>query len=274
MQKIILRPIHHQGEEWIGIYFTHNVVINTLLSKKAGAKWSQSNKCWYVPLNKENYKKIAFALTGKVDIQQKELYQYLSDKKKKRKDIPDPIPVFQNRLPVVKQPALRIPQYTAITNHPKHQVATNYKGEKIYAVNAHIIPAMREHLMLKAYSLSTIRTYRNEMTQLLNVLTTIAADELTPAHLKRYLVYCFEKLNLSENTLHSRINALKFYYEQVLGREKFFWEIPRPKKPLQLPRFFSQNDIVSILQSTGNIKHKVMLMLPIVPVYGSAKWWQ
>jgi single stranded DNA-binding protein len=28
-------------------------------------------------------------------------------------------------------------------------------------------------------------------------------------------------LKLSENTLHSRINAMKFYYEQVLGREKF-----------------------------------------------------
>jgi len=34
--------------------------------------------------------------------------------------------------------------------------------------------------------------------------------------------YCAEKLKLSENTLHSKINALKFYYEQVLGREKFF----------------------------------------------------
>ncbi|HYM93846.1 MAG TPA: tyrosine-type recombinase/integrase, partial [Chitinophagaceae bacterium] len=65
----------------------------------------------------------------------------------------------------------------------------------------------------------------------------------------------------TENGLHSRINAMKFYYEQVLGRQKFFWEIPRPKKPLQLPRFFSQNDIVAILKATGNIKHKVMLML-------------
>src|SRR5690349_12352565 len=46
--------------------------------------------------------------------------------------------------------------------------------------------------------------------------------------LKRYLVYCYEKLGLKENTLHSRINAMKFYYEKVLRREKFFWEIPRP----------------------------------------------
>ncbi|MDQ3843488.1 MAG: hypothetical protein M3342_05675 [Bacteroidota bacterium] len=45
-----------------------------------------------------------------------------------------------------------------------------------------------------------------------------------------------EKQGISENTAHSRLNALKFYFEQVLGREKFFWEIPRPKKELQLPK--------------------------------------
>ena len=49
--------------------------------------------------------------------------------------------------------------------------------------------------------------------------------------------------------------------EQVLKRERFFWDIPRPKKQLQLPRFFSQNDIVAIIKGTGNLKHKVMLML-------------
>jgi site-specific recombinase XerD len=88
---------------------------------------------------------------------------------------------------------------------------------------------MKQQLKLKAYSPSTIRTYLNEMTQLLHMLGTIPADELTAEHLKQYLVYCFEQSHLKENTLHSRINALKFYFEQVLGKKKFFWEIPRPK---------------------------------------------
>jgi len=61
--------------------------------------------------------------------------------------------------------------------------------------------------------------------------------------------------------LHSRINALKYYYEQVLGRERFFWEIPRPKKQLQLPNFFNPDEIASILRSVDNVKHKTMLML-------------
>lgn len=133
--------------------------------------------------------------------------------------------------------------------------------KSIGRVNAHVLPVMKERLQLKAYSALTIRTYLNEMAQLLYTLKEIPADELTPDHLRRYFVYCFEKLHLTENTLHSRINALKFYYEQVLHREKFFWEIPRPKKQLQLPAFFNKNEIAAIIGAAGNIKHKTLLML-------------
>lgn len=102
-------------------------------------------------------------------------------------------------------------------------------------VNMHVLKAMKDHLIVKAYSSSTIKTCINEMQQLLYRLGKIPADDLKPEHLKRYFVYFFKQLHLSENTLRSRMNAIKFYYEQVLHREQFFWEIPRPKKPMQLP---------------------------------------
>lgn len=54
---------------------------------------------------------------------------------------------------------------------------------------------------------------------------------------------------------------MKFYYEQVLKREKFFWEIPRPKKQILLPKIFNQNEIAAIINSVSNKKHKTMLML-------------
>lgn len=71
--------------------------------------------------------------------------------------------------------------------------------------------------------------------------------------------YCFIILHLSESTLHSRINALKFYYEQVLNKEKFFWEIPRPKKHLQLPKVLGEREIGRMFNSITNIKHKAIL---------------
>jgi len=71
--------------------------------------------------------------------------------------------------------------------------------------------------------------------------------------------YCHTTLKLSENTLHSRINALKFYYEQVLHKEKFFWEIPRPKKPMLLPRLLNETEIRKLFNALTNKKHKAML---------------
>ena len=256
MKIVILKPLHHREQECIGIYFENTSVLNNAIRKNAGARWSRTNKCWHVPLSKDNYNKLALALKGKAMIEQQELHEYLAAKKKKRTQPVNSIPINQKKLPaaVIKKPG-------AVNINWVNKEVSFYKGESFNKINGHVLPAMQQHLKLKAYSPSTIKTYTNEMSQLLQMLKNISADDLTPEHLKRYLVFCYEKLHLTENTLHSRINAMKFYYEQVLHREKFFWEIPRPKKPLQLPRFFSQQDIVAIIKTTTNLKHKVMLML-------------
>ncbi|MBM3417187.1 MAG: hypothetical protein FJY20_12320, partial [Bacteroidetes bacterium] len=253
MKEVVLKPLHHREQECIGIYFEIDYKIQAALRKTGAVKFSATNKCWYTPLGKENYNKIFFALKGLAVIEKSALHQYLSEKKKNNN--------VEIQLPSATAKETSKHVFPLKTQHiqPKHIAV--YKQGKIQPVNAHIIPAMEQRLKLKVYSSSTIKTYLSEMTQLLSVLKDIPADELTPEHLRRYLVFCYEKLKLTENGLHSRINAIKFYYEQVLGRQKFFWEIPRPKKPFQLPRFFSQNDIVAILKATGNIKHKVMLML-------------
>lgn len=113
-------------------------------------------------------------------------------------------------------------------------------------------------LALKAYSTSTIRTYRNEFAQLLQVLGSMPVQQLTPEHLQRYLLWCIKK-GLTENTIHSRINALKFYFEQVLHRDKFFFEIPRPKKPLLLPKLLNEEELRKLFNALTNKKHKAML---------------
>ena len=66
-------------------------------------------------------------------------------------------------------------------------------------------------------------------------------------------------LKLSENTIHSRINALKFYYEKVLKRDQFFFDIPRPKKPIQLPKVLNEEELGRLFKALENKKHKAML---------------
>lgn len=248
MKQVTLKPLLHHEQECIGVYFELDSQINGAIRKNAKAKWSQTNKCWYVPLSKENYNKIFFALKGKAEIDHTALYTYLEEKNKKTITTKPTAPKTSS-------------QFHLANNKVLVQHVPIYENDQIHSVNAHVLTAMKQKLRLKAYSPSTIKTYINEMAQLLLTIKNIPADELTPEHLRRYLVYCYEKLNLRENTLHSRINAMKFYYEQVLKREKFFWEIPRPKKQILLPKIFNQNEIAAIINSVSNKKHKTMLML-------------
>jgi len=130
---------------------------------------------------------------------------------------------------------------------------------KIAEVNLIAAQKFYEHLILKGYSKNTLTTYRSEFNQLLYLLKEKPVDELSTERLKKYFVYCIEKQKLSESTLHSRINAIKFYFEQVLHRDKFFVEIPRPKKPLKLPKVISEEKVLAGLLSMKNLKHQALL---------------
>ena len=239
----MLRPLLHRKSECIGIYFEKNNTLEKIIRKQPGIKWSQTNKCWYIPLTETAYQLLIKGLKEKALVDNTALKAYLEKKKK-----------VQSALPEKKQPATgkqkTISKPAALT-----------QAWQLSANNLTALENFLQHLQLKAYSKSTINTYRNEFLQLLKLLKTKPVNELTTDDLKRYMVYAMEKEGIKENTAHSRLNALKFYFEQVLGREKFFWEIPRPKKAIQLPKVFSQDEIAGIINSITNKKHKVMLML-------------
>jgi integrase/recombinase XerD len=131
----------------------------------------------------------------------------------------------------------------------------------IHPINQPALTKFVEMLQLKAYSSSTITTYRNEFAQLLYLLKEKNVTDLSATQLRSYFLYCIKTLKLSENTLHSRLNAIKFYFEQVLMRERFFLEIPRPKKPSILPKVITAQDIKKLLGVTTNLKHNTMLKL-------------
>jgi len=134
-------------------------------------------------------------------------------------------------------------------------------NNQIHPINHNAMREMVELLKLKGYSSSTIKTYQNEFAQFLIALKNNPVNNCDSQRVRSYMLYCYEHLKLTENTLHSRLNALKFYFEQVLHREKFFVNIPRPKKHLILPKTIHQDDIKKIFSITTNLKHNTMLKL-------------
>ncbi|MEP7277410.1 MAG: tyrosine-type recombinase/integrase [Bacteroidota bacterium] len=248
MHHITCSALLHRGAERLFFEFEYNSTINGLFRKILGCKWSQTHRQWYLPLSNESYILVKNSLAGIASLDTTELSGYL---KKRQVAKPAGINTAVAQEQVVQEKVLEPVK--------KQVVITPLPAGKITAVNKHILPALKQQLVLKAYSPSTIRTYLNEVGQFLQQLNGHAADELSSQRIRDYLQYCFEKLHLSENTLHSRINALKFYYEQVLKKEKFFWEVPRPKKPFQLPKLLNETELTRLFNALQNKKHKAML---------------
>lgn len=237
MSTIVLRPLFHRGQECIAVDLTPNRPVEAAVRRMQGVKWSQTHKVWYLALTRDTHQQLVAALKPLAAVDDRLIKQYLQ----KRRQVMDtqPTPAIDGALKMKPAPAT-----TAWTLPPGHLAA---------------LQRFLDHLRLKAYSPSTIKTYRNEFLQLLQRVKKKQVDELTPDDLRAYFLFCVDKLKLTENTLHSRINAVKFYFEQVLGREKFFWEIPRPKKAEKLPNVLGEKEMTRLFRALDNPKHKAIL---------------
>lgn len=242
MHTIVLHPLVHRRQEIIGMMAPYVRELDVATRKIKGVKWSNTHRFWYVPLSKEAHEAIKTGFRNLALLDETLLKAYLL----KRKAVSSTV-VTLTTDGVGK--ARSFPQRPAVSTG----------GWQLSAENRKALLRFIEQLKLKAYSLSTIKTYRNEFLQLLQLLKHKNVNDLQPDDLRRYFVYCFEKLRHSENTLHSRINAVKFYYEQVLRRETFFWEIPRPKKRIQLPRLLNEAELAKLFNALENKKHKAIL---------------
>ena len=244
MMRVILKPLFHRDQNCIGIYFEKNAVIQAAIQKQTSGKWSRTNSCWYVPCTGDNYIRLKTALENKAELEISELKKFLLEKKKNSPSLPS-------------KPGAR----TETTRKTITQSKSDSQNciFRLSKENTDALHEFKRHLVLKAYSQSTIRTYTNEFMQFLNTIKGTAARDFSVSRLKDYFQYCYSNLKLSENTMHSRINAMKFYYEQVLEREKFFWEIPRPKKHLILPKVLGEEELRRLFAAANNLKHKAIL---------------
>jgi len=233
MQTIVLKPFFHRGEECIGIFFTAGNTINNIIKKIPQIKWSQTHGCWYIPCRKESYTLLVTILKNKAVIDTALLRSYL-----------------QQRGALVPQPVQAISAATA-------QIIRQFP---LIEGNLLALTAFRNMMVLKGYSGNTIRNYCNEFHQLLRLLGNKWVNELSKEQVMSYLLWLLEKQGCSETKVHTAVNALKFYFEKVAGREKAFYDLPRPKKPFKLPDVLAETEVLNIIRKVANIKHKTILM--------------
>ncbi len=116
-------------------------------------------------------------------------------------------------------------------------------------------------LIQKRYSDNTCKTYIHYFNQFLNDIGNNSPDKITSEQINRYILHLIKTQKISPSRQNQIINAIKFYYEKVLGRVTEYYHIERPQKIKILPKVISEAEVENIINAIDNIKHKAMVSL-------------
>jgi site-specific recombinase XerD len=115
-------------------------------------------------------------------------------------------------------------------------------------------------LELKKYANNTVRSYVNCFETFINYYKDRELLNLNENDIRDYLQKLVQEKR-SNSYINQTINAIKFYYEIVLGMPNRFYAIERPRKEHKLPKVLSKEEILQIIDNTNNIKHRCIISL-------------
>lgn len=122
-----------------------------------------------------------------------------------------------------------------------------------------------EEMILKLreirYSEKTIKTYSAAFEEFINYYYRYEVNKIDEQMIIQFLRYLVMERKVSTSYQNQSINAIKFYYEKVLGGQRKFYFIDRPKKEKTLPTVLNEDEVKRLFANVDNIKHKCILML-------------
>jgi len=125
------------------------------------------------------------------------------------------------------------------------------------------VEALEQMLIREGAAYSTRKSYCS----MLGKLTKWYAGDVSKIarqDLLDFLTYCIEELGYSRSTMNQLVNALRAYYERVLGRPKDEFRLPRPRKKRSLPNVCSEEAALRMIREAKNCKHRTILAM----IYG------
>ena len=229
LKSITLYHLMIHDHKMIGIKFQPDKVVQALIKSLSNPKWSNEYQMAYMPNTKQNLAEIFNTFKGVVWIN-------------------------YNRF---------------LTNKPLHadNEVVDVQWFRKRKTTLYYRTCPEEYLLkleLKRYANNTVRIYVSFFEMFINHYKEKELNALNESDIRAFLQRLIQK-GMSNSYINQAINAIKFYYEGVLGMPNRFYEIERPRKEHKLPRVISKVEILEIINNTNNIKHKCIVEL----LYGS-----
>jgi len=124
-----------------------------------------------------------------------------------------------------------------------------------------LLEKVEQKMILSSMSPSTYKSYRSVLSYFFKFFENRDIPSLTKDQIESYVYTMKSKYGFSDSRQNIMINAIKFYYEKVLGQDRAYYNITRPKKAKSLPGVLTMEECYSIINQPKNIKHKAILNL-------------
>lgn len=219
---ITLSKTFHRGHNQILISFERNFFLKTLVKQLPNPKWSATLKSWYIPNNPKNLKHIYATFKGHAHIDSSLLFGKRATKKT----------VFPNK-----------------------------RNRDLTKGNKALLNSFYVYLRGKRYSKNTILTYSFFVADFIEFNNNKPLKDLTIKDVERFIETVFIKKNYSISSQRQFISAIKqfivFYPETNIDN----LALTRPSRSKILPTVLSQEEMITIIQCTKNLKHRAILAL-------------
>jgi integrase/recombinase XerD len=254
------------GRQRIRLFFPYDAEIIELVKTLPGARWHPVMKCWHIALALGPAAKLNHRFFGQLEF----------------------IPMLQGERATGQQGNKATGQQGNKATGQQGNKATGQQGNKATGQQGNkatgqkvsdtpvprcpgaLVPIPPDRpvpeeylktLRLRQYSERTIKTYTEMVKLFMRFYRDRELDSLTDEDIREYLLYLVDKKLVSQSYQNQAINAIKFYYEQILKRPTQKYYLQRPKPERKLPGVLSEEEVLRLLQHVENLKHKTVLSL-------------
>jgi len=217
-------PIIQGTTKWIGVRFDFDKEKVASVKALHGSWWHKASRSWVIPYYKINFERLDH--------------------------------IFQKSLNVLKEP-LELAA-TGLSAEGKHINPLRYCP--LTDEQQHSLTILEQKMMLKRYTQMTRKCYLSSVRTFLNSLEGKSPKMLIIADAEYWILQLIAHKNIAESTQNVHINALLYYYREVLGHKVEELHIERPRKATKLPEVLSEEEFERLMATVDNIKHQCILL--------------
>lgn len=228
---IRLEALYKDSVKRIALHFAYDKAL-IALAKEAGGSWSNTQRCWHVADGSASLKKVYATFKGHAKVDGDALFGKATSK-----------PLPQQKAKVLPAVKLKAPPAQL---GPAQQEA---------------LDAMQRKLEIARYRDSSIKVYLNAIKQLFQHFPQKHPKDIRTEDIETFQHHLARERKVSNSTLNQAVNAIRYYYKNVLGDAQRVTFIERPRTLRKLPSVLSGEEVTALLRSVANLKHRGILML-------------